>query len=179
MTKNISHNLQLTYIPAQYWNEPLSKFKILSKSANIPENSSFFLIWNPSIQSENELIEDMKYSFPNIPVDKLVSCQIRLALPLSKKFFQIKLISGKIMPIPPTVKLLFELEIIETHDRGINVKSYSDSIKTYALLIKFMFELLNRGNFIPILEPKTEKAQKTEIKLKNNNYIFNHHFSFI
>ena len=109
MTKNISHNLQLTYIPAQYWNEPLSNFKILSKKANIPENSSFFLIWNPSIQSESELIEEMKYLFPNIPVDKLISCQIRLALPLSKKFFQIKLISGKIMPIPPTVKLLFEL----------------------------------------------------------------------
>jgi len=179
VTKNISHNLQLTYIPAQYWNEALSNFKILSKKAKIPENSSFFLIWDPSIHSEKELVEEMKYSFPSIPVDKLLSCQIRLAIPLSKKFFQIKLISGKIMPIPPTVKLLFELEIIETQDRGISLKAYSNSIKTYALLIKFMFELLNRGNFIPILEPKTEKVYEGSWKLVLKTHHDNERFKNI
>ena len=176
---NLSHQLQLTYIPAQYWNETISDFKLISKNTNLPKSASFFLIWNPLIQTESELTDKIKYLFPDIPSDKLISCQIRLALPLGKKFFQIKLISGKIMPIPPAVKLLFKLEIIETQDRGINIKSYSNSIKTYAFLIKFMFELLNRGNFIPILDPKAEKNYEGHWRLVLKTHYDNDRFKKI
>ncbi len=67
------------------------------------------------------------------------------------------------MPIAPTVKLLFQLEIIGSQDRGM--KRFSNSIKTWAFLTKLIFELLNNGKFIPILEPTTRERYDGQWRL--------------
>ncbi|GAI69758.1 unnamed protein product, partial [marine sediment metagenome] len=46
------NKLELIYIPAPYWNEPLSGFELISKGKQLPRNSSFFLLWNPANPSE-------------------------------------------------------------------------------------------------------------------------------
>ncbi len=155
----ILNKLQMTYIPALYWNRSISGFEI-SKNKEIPKNASFFLLWSQVNSQKLELTNKIKKVFPNIPADKLLNCKIKLAIPLSleeQNIFQVKSLVGKIMPILPALKLLYRLEIIESQDRSLNITHFSNSIKTWALLTKFIFELLNRGNFVPILEPKTEK----------------------
>ncbi len=158
------NKLELIYIPVSYWNEPLSGFELISKGKQLPKNSSFFLLWNPTNPSEKELTEQIKLNFPTIPANKLLACKINLAVPIhsfkanndkksSTQFFEVSSFIGKIMPIAPTLKLLFQLEIIGNQDRGM--KRFSNSIKTWAFLTKLIFELLNDGKFIPFLEPIT------------------------
>ncbi len=170
----LSNKLELIYIPASYWNEPLSGFELISKTKQLPRNSSFFLLWNPANPSEKELTERIKLSFPTIPANKLLTCKINLAVPVhslkadndktsSTQFFEVSSFIGKIMPIAPTVKLLFQLEIIDSQDRG--VQRFSNSIKTWAFLTKLIFELLNNGKFIPILEPITRERYNGQWRL--------------
>ncbi|MHA1492306.1 MAG: DEAD/DEAH box helicase, partial [Promethearchaeota archaeon] len=159
------NKLELIYIPASYWNEPLSGFELISKAKKLPRNSSFFILWNPTNPSEKELTERIKLNFPTIPANKLLTCKINFAVPVHslkaadmispKQFFEVSSFVGKIMPITPAVKLLFQLELIGSQDRG--VKRFSNSIKTWAFLTKLIFELLNNGKFIPILEPITSE----------------------
>jgi SNF2 family DNA or RNA helicase len=160
------NKLELIYIPASYWNEPLSGFELISKAKQLPNNSSFFLLWNPTNPSEKELTESIKLSFPTIPANKLLTCKINFAVPVhslkadgdvtsTTQFFDVSSFIGKIMPISPTIKLLFQLELVGNQDRG--VKRFSNSIKTWAFLTKLIFELLNNGKFIPILEPATRE----------------------
>jgi len=148
------NTLELIYIPASYWNEPLSGFELISKGKQLPRNSSFFLLWNPENPSEKELTERIKLSFPTIPANKLLTCKINLAVPehslkannnymiSSPQFFEVSSFIGKIMPIAPTVKLLFQLELMSSQDRG--VKHFSNSIKmwakTWVHINKQMFE---------------------------------------
>ena len=106
----ISNRLHLTYIPNRYWREPLSKFHVINKVKSIPENSSFFMLWIPENQSEDELNSQIKNVLQSVPADKLLTCEINLAFPHNKQFFKIDSVVGKIMPIPPAVKLLFELD---------------------------------------------------------------------
>jgi SNF2 family DNA or RNA helicase len=167
------NKLELIYIPASYWNEPLSGFELISKTKQLPRNSSFFLLWNPTNPSEKELTERIKLSFPTIPANKLLTCKINFAVPVhslkadgnisSAQFFEVSSFIGKIMPIAPTVKLLFQLEIIGSQDRG--VERFSNSIKTWAFLTKLIFELLNNGKFIPILEPITSERYNGQWRL--------------
>jgi hypothetical protein len=114
------NKLELIYIPASYWNQPLSGFELISKAKQLPRNSSFFLLWNPTNPSEKELTERIKLSFPTIPANKLLTCKINFAVPAhslkadidmksSTQFFEVSSFIGKIMPIAPTVKLLFQL----------------------------------------------------------------------
>jgi len=167
------NKLELIYIPASYWNEPLSGFELISKAKQLPRNSSFFLLWNPTNPSEKELIERIKLSFPTIPANKLLTCKINFAVPVhslksdgtisSAKFFEVSSFVGKIMPIAPAVKLLFQLELIGSQDRA--VKRYSNSIKTWAFLTKLIFELLNNGKFVPILDPITSERYTGQWRL--------------
>ena len=53
--------VELTYIPAEYWNEPISGFELISKGKELPKNSSFFLLWNPLNQSEEQFIKNVKH----------------------------------------------------------------------------------------------------------------------
>jgi SNF2 family DNA or RNA helicase len=168
------NKLELIYIPSSYWNEPLSGFELISKAKQLPRNSSFFLLWSPANSSEKELTERIKLSFPTIPANKLLTCKINFAVPLhslkaekdktsSAQFFEVSSFIGKIMPIAPTVKLLFQLEIIDSHDRG--VQRFSNSIKAWAFLTKLIFELLNNGKFVPILEPITRERYNGQWRL--------------
>ncbi|MBA7626780.1 hypothetical protein ES703_34236 [subsurface metagenome] len=144
--------LNLCFIPSEYWIEPLSMFKLIDNEKPLPKDVNFFLLWSSSNSSEEDLAKNINHVFPSIPVNKLRTCKINLALPSDEKSFKIKSILGKIIPIPPAIKLLYQLNIIEGFDRA-----FSDSIKTYAFLTKLIFELLNRGSFVPILEPFTEQ----------------------
>jgi len=168
------NKLELIYIPASYWNEPLSGFELISKAKQLPRNSSFFLLWNPTNPSEKELIEQLKLNFPTIPANKLLTCKVNLAVPVhslkadnntisSMQFFEVSSFIGKIMPIAPTVKLLFQLEIVDNQDRAM--KRFSNSIKTWAFLTKLIFELLNNGKFVPILESATKEIYTGQWRL--------------
>jgi len=175
--------VELTYIPAEYWNEPISGFEVTSKdNKNLPKTSNFFLLWIPSNSSNLELSKHIKLIFPHIPINKLLSCKIKLAVPLdtkdshkdSEKLFKVDEIIGRIVPIAPAVKLLYQLEIISRQDRSI--KPYSNSIKTWAFLTKLIFELLNKGQFFPILETVSENIYNGQwrllLKSKNDNERF-------
>jgi SNF2 family DNA or RNA helicase len=170
---NLFNSLQLTYIPSLYWNHHLSGFKVEVEGNNLPSDTSFFLVWMPLNISEKTLTELINYTFPTIPAEKLITCRIRLALPQGiidpkdnhgrdKDFFGVIEVLGKIMPIPPAIRLLYRLEIINVSDRS---QKYSDSIKTWAFLTKFIFELLNRGNFIPVLESTSDNEYRGKWKL--------------
>ena len=117
--------LQLTYIPATYWNEYLSGFKLKSTEKEVPSDSNFFIAWTLTRRSEEDLTQAMKSVFPTIPTDKLLTCEINLASPsqnLNNKrnmattsmYFEVVPVLGKIMPIAPILKLLFEQKIRET-----------------------------------------------------------------
>jgi len=158
----IPNTLQLTYVPSTYWNEKFSGFILSSKKQSLPSNVSFFLLWIPQNRSNKELTTEIKRYFPSIPADKLLTCKIRLALPLdliddqkpSSSHFGIKLMIGKIIPIQPAIKLLYKLQIFRKHDRS---NYYSNSFISWAFITKFIFELLNKGNFIPTLDPGNEE----------------------
>ena len=172
--------LELSFIPSSYWNEPLSGFKLSSEGPDLPKDSNFFVLWIPSNNSEDILSKHITEIFPRIPVNKLISCNINLAFPpleiadnsqekISLNFYEISLCIAKIIPIGPAVKLLFQMEIVDNVDRGI--KHYSNSIKTWSFLTKLVFELLNKGQFIPSLETKNNKGYngKWKLLLKSQN----------
>ena len=174
------NKLELIFIPSSYWNEPLSGFKLSSKGADLPPDSNFFILWIPSNDSEEVLSKQIKEIFPSIPVEKLLSCKINFAIPplittddskqkISPNYYEISSCIGKIIPIGPAIKLLFQMEIIDNKDRGI--KHYSNSIKTWSFLTKLVFELLNKGQFIPILEPSknNEYNSRWNLLLKSQN----------
>ncbi|MHA1670841.1 MAG: DEAD/DEAH box helicase [Promethearchaeota archaeon] len=161
------NKLELIFIPSSYWNEPRSGFKLNSKGSNLPTDSNFFFLWIPSNISEEFLSIQITEIFPSVPVEKLLSCKINLVNPplitipnskqkISPDYNEISSCIGKIMPIGPAVKLLFQMEIVDDLNRGI--KHYSNSIKTWSFLTKLVFELLNKGQFIPILEPSKNKG---------------------
>ena len=113
---NLTHKLELTYIPSAYWNEQLSDFKLISNGKDLPKNTNFFLLWIPANNSEKKLNESINHTFPAIPVNKLLSCKINLAIPFplsndnvkknsEKNFYTISSLSGKIMPISPAINL--------------------------------------------------------------------------
>jgi SNF2 family DNA or RNA helicase len=160
------NKLELIYIPTTYWNEPSSRFELISEGKQLPQNTSFFLLWIPSNQSETELTQHIKLMFPTIPINKLLTCKINLTISynsskttnneiLSQKSFEVVSHIGKIIPLLPATRLLYQLEITKNPDRSR--MHYSNSIKTWALLTKLVFELLNKGQFLPTLEPTTEK----------------------
>ncbi|NVM46382.1 MAG: DEAD/DEAH box helicase [Candidatus Lokiarchaeota archaeon] len=172
--------LELSFIPSSYWNEPLSGFKLSSEGPDLPKDSNFFVLWIPSNNSEDILSKHITEIFPRIPVNKLISCNIKLAFPpleiadnsqekSSLNFYEISLCIAKIIPIGPAVKLLFQMEILDNVDRGI--KHYSNSIKTWSFLTKLVFELLNKGQFIPSLETNKNKGYngKWNLLLKSQN----------
>jgi SNF2 family DNA or RNA helicase len=174
------NKLELIFIPSSYWNEPLSGFNLSSKGPNLPVDSNFFVLWIPSNDSEEFLSEQITETFPNIPVKKLLNCNINLAFPPlvaknksqqgnSQVYHKITSCVGKLIPIGPAVKLLFQMEILEHIDRG--GKHYSNSIKTWSFLTKLAFELLNKGQFIPILEVNNNKGyhSKWNLLLKSEN----------
>jgi len=171
---NVANKLQLLYIPATYWNDPSSNFELISIGEQPPAKSSFFILWIPSNQSDKKLNEHIKLTFPSIPLKKLLTCKINLAIPSykskaekneinSEKHFEVISHIGKIMPILPATKLLYQLEIIENLDRSRI--HYSNSIKTWALLTKLVFELLNKGQFVPVIEPTMEKLYNSQWRL--------------
>ena len=175
--------VELTYIPAEYWNESISGFILTSKgNNNLPKSSNFFLLWIPNNFSNQELSKHIKLVFPKIPINKLLSCKIKLALPLdskdnhrdSKRFFRVGEVMGKIIPIAPAVKLLYQLEIFSSQDRS--VRHYNNSIKTWAFLTKFIFELLNKGQFLPTLDVLSENHYNGQwrvlLKSKSDNERF-------
>ena len=181
----LTNKLELTYIPTIYWNEPLSGFELITKGKQLPINTNFFLLWSLSNQLEDELTESIKLTFPSIPANKLLSCKINLATPLNlsnknknknseKAFFKVSTLFGKIIPISPAIKLLYQLEIMESSDRKI--KHYSNSIKTWAFLTKLIFEQLNKGQFIPVLEPFADRKYLGQwrllLKTSNDNIRF-------
>jgi len=176
----LSNKLELLFIPSSYWSEPLSGFKLSSKSPDLPADSNFFVLWIPSNDSEEFLSEQITEILPSIPVKKLLDCKINLAIPpltpplesqegISVNYHEISPCIGKIIPIGPAVKLLFQMEIIDNIDRGI--KHYSNSIKTWSFLTKLVFELLNKGQFIPSLETNKNKEYhgKWKLLLKSQN----------
>ena len=179
------NKLELTYIPSTYWNEPLSRFELISEGKQLPQNSSFFILWIPSNQSEEKLIDHIELKFPTIPAKKLLTCNINLAVPFhllesttnkesSRKFFEVSIHTVKIIPISPAVKLLYQLEIMESLDRSII--HFSNSIITWAFLTKLIFELLNKGQFVPVLESITSKRYIGQwhllLKSQNDRYRF-------
>ena len=171
-------NLQLIFIPFEYWNNSFSSFSLVSTEKELPHETNFFLLWCNSAQSEQELLNKIISVFPEIPADKLVSCKIMLALPEEQGLYNISPVLGKIIPIPPAINLLYKLQIIESQDRNINLH-FSNSIKTWAVLTKFIFELLNRGNFVPTLEQKSEKEYIAQWRLLLKSNQDNDRFNFI
>ncbi|MFW9988137.1 MAG: DEAD/DEAH box helicase [Candidatus Odinarchaeota archaeon] len=182
------NKLELLYIPTTYWNEPSSGFELISKGKHLPQNINFFFLWIPLNQSEKKLVEQIKLILPSIPPEKLLSCKINLTIPStlrnakeldnsSEKFFEIVTHVGKIIPISPATKLLYQLEIIENPDR--TKLPFSNSIKTWAFLTKLVFELLNKGQFVPVLEPTTEKLYTSKWQLILKSQYDRDRFNFI
>jgi len=182
------NKLELLFIPATYWNEPSSSFELISEGKQLPQNSSFFLLWIPSNQSEKKLTEQIKIAFPIIPIKKLLSCKINLGIPFtssktkegynnSRKFFEVVSHLGKIIPISPATKLLYQLEIIENPDRS--KIHHSNSIKTWALLTKLIYELLNKGQFVPTLETTTQDLYTGQWRLILKSQLDNDRFKSI
>ena len=177
-----TNTLQLTYIHNTYWNEKNSGFILSSKKQSLPSNVSFFLIWLPLNKSNKELTLEIKRNFPSIPADKLLTCKIKLSLPLSlidereqsNSHFGIKLMIGKIVPIQPAIKLLYQLQIFRKKDRS---NYYSNSFISWAFMTKLLFELLNKGNFVPTLEYENEELffgqWRILLKTEYDKYRFN------
>ena len=181
--------LQLTYIPPTYWMNPNTGFKILFpvNAPTPPRSSGFFMLWLPEGKgTETERIaqieEIARKTFPQIPITKLMTAQIRLAFPIfkgEKTISEIKQIPitemiGKVLPLPPAIKVLFRLPVSQPkqRDRRHTQPQYSDSVKSWAYLIKLTIELLNRGNFLPYLEPINEQEQYADgmDESKGSNY---------
>ncbi len=158
-------NLQLTYILSSYWNADISEFSVYPKKTKIPQDTNFFILWIPNNPTEEHLISKIKETFPKIPIDSLISCNINLAI-YNENNFVVQKIYAKILPIIPAARLLNQLEIYESEEINKSSIKYNNSIITWALLTKLVFEMLNRSNFIPSLE------KKTEVNFKGNWHIF-------
>ena len=108
--------LQLTYIPARYWNDPISGFGDQAKKIKIAKDSSFFLLWQET-ESEAELTKSIKLNFSEIPSEKLKTCKLNLAISNGagedNELLSINKVLGKMLPITPAINLLFNLEIIK------------------------------------------------------------------
>ena len=169
-------NLELSYIPSSYWNEQLSGFKIISGTDDLPKNAEFFFVWVEQDCSEKDLNERIKLAFPSIPSEKLISCQINLAFPAkNSKFFDVFIKMGKIIPIVPMSNLLYKMELLDTCNEEEIV--YSNSVKTWTFLTKLLFELLNKGQFVPKMEEFNSKYHKSSwnilLKTENDKSRFN------
>ncbi len=179
--------LQLTYIPPAFWVNPRTGFKILSPNAPPPPHSiGFFFLWLPEREGTDKekvaKLEDLsRKTFPQIPITKLITAQIRLALPTMEephnsaseiKYVQVSHVTGKILPLPPAIKVLFRLPVSQPkqRDRRHTQPRYSDSVKSWAYLVKLTIELLNRGNFLPYLEPISEKSTEGRDKTEISEY---------
>ncbi|MFX1568330.1 MAG: DEAD/DEAH box helicase [Promethearchaeota archaeon] len=183
----LAKKLELIYIPAMYWNEPSSGFELISQETQFPLKTNFFLLWIPLNQSEDKLKDQIKLTFPNIPIKKLLTCKINLALPInfskaknndiSEDFFKITSHIGKIIPISPATKLLYQLELGKNPD--LSKIHYTNSIKTWALLTKLVFELLNRGQFVPVLEKSSQKFYNGQWRLILKSQFDNERFKSI
>ncbi len=164
--------LQLTFIPPKFWTRKKSNFKLLTKGKRLPKESGFFFLWHSTTNKLEEIEEHISHTFPKVPVAKLLSCSLRIAKKNGvestenpSKYLSLHETTGKIMPLLPTIKILFPLKITDTIDRSRRVISYSDSIKTWAYLTKFTIELLSRGNFVPYLEQITDQDYKGQWKI--------------
>ncbi|TFF99837.1 MAG: DEAD/DEAH box helicase [Promethearchaeota archaeon] len=167
--KILNKELQLTFIPSKYWNETSSEFSLIDTKKKIPSDSDFFLIWTAANNSPEYLERQMKKKLVKIPVDKLLSCHLNLAL-LNQlqngiNNFVLQKVYGKILPLLPASRFLNNLEIFEPSQEENNSPDISGSIKTWALLTKFIFELLNRGNFVPFLKSVTKKKYNGQWRL--------------
>jgi len=155
--------LQLTYIPSRYWNNEKSEFILINNNKKIPNDASFFILWLSNSNSVEHLEQKIRDIYPAIPISKLLSCKINLAVlnhqSNPKHKFKINQIIGKILPLLPASKLLNQLEIFGNEDSKLNFH-YSYSTKSWALLTKLVFELLCRGNFVPLLEKEKEQKYK-------------------
>ncbi len=182
--------LQLSYIPSKYWTNPLSGFELLNKDTKLPENADFFIFWSDQLSTETQLSKLLNFTFPEIPVQKLLTCRINLAVTPEhyKKTEEIETLSlndkdvfyvnphvGKIIPILPAIKILYKLKIIKESNLGEG--NLSESIKTWSYLTKLIFELITRGNFIPILEQEEPKLYEGKwqliLKTASDNERFN------
>jgi len=163
------NGLQLTYIPSKYWTDQMSDFSLVKGKNKIPSNTDFFLIWVPSNNTPEYLEAQMKKQLKGIPVDKLFSCNINLAFSKSSRKKDGKLTLhktyGKILPLLPASRFLNNLEIFQTTEEDRSLPELSRSLKTWALLTKFIFELLNRGSFIPLLTKVSEKKYNGQWRL--------------
>ncbi|MBY9007282.1 MAG: DEAD/DEAH box helicase [Candidatus Lokiarchaeota archaeon] len=171
-------DLQLTYIPSEYWNSEASKFTILSKKINIPKKSSFFILWINNSSLEGNLAMEISQSFPEIPIDTLVSCKINLAF-LVGDFFEIREITAKVLPLIPAARYLNKLEIFEGNNRNKLFVHFTDSVKTWALLTKLVFEILNRGNFIPHFEKEGDDKFRSKWQIILKSELDNERFNYI
>ncbi|MBN1214745.1 MAG: DEAD/DEAH box helicase [Candidatus Lokiarchaeota archaeon] len=173
----LNSDLQLTYIPSDYWNHELSKFSLFSNTKEIPKNSNFFILWIEESNSEEDIVLNISQTFPEIPVDNLMSCYINLAI-LKKDYFIIKRINSKILPIIPASRLLNKLEIYDINTHNKSESSLSNSVITWALLTKLNFELLSQGNFVPHFKKETDSVFKCEwqilLKTKKDHDRFNY-----
>lgn len=160
-----SHNLHLTFIPHDYWNESITKFEIFGKNKKtIPLSTSFFLLWADNSADIVELENSIQQFFP-IPARKLLSCRLQLAFPeKEKKYFKIKSVQGKIIPLLPTIDLLYKLDVTRFRE-DLHVHFYSDSFRFWSFLTKLIFELLNRGKFLPLLREKNKTLYEGAWKL--------------
>ena len=75
------NKLELIYIPTTYWNEPSSRFELISEGKQLPQNTSFFLLWIPSNQSEKNLTQHIKLIYPSIPINNHLTSKINLTIP--------------------------------------------------------------------------------------------------
>ncbi len=142
----------------------MSGFKIISGSEVLPNNVDFFFAWIEKEYSEKELNDCIELAFPSIPSEKLISCQINLAFPVkNSNFFDISIKRGKIIPIVPMSRLLYKMELLDINNE--EKVDYSDSIKVWTFLTKLLFELLNRGQFIPKMERFNSKYHKSSWKV--------------
>ena len=156
--------LELIYIPSSYWKEKLSGFKITSGKNDLAQNTNFFLIWAQTGNSKDEIDKQVKLTFPSIPPEKLLTCQINLAFPSkASSFFEITTISGKIIPITPLARMLYLIKLVESpNERKIE---YSNSIKSWIYLTKLLFEMLNKGQFVPKMENYDSNYHKSSWKV--------------
>ena len=157
---HISNKLQILYIPAEYWNSPISEFSLESKKT-LPQSASFFILWHPLVEDEKLLSTKISEVFPDIPVQKLLFCSINLAFPerngISNQIFKLRKFSAKIVPLSPGLELLLNFKLSSEGLSEKEIKKYASSVKAWTLLTKLAFELLNRGRFIPTLEKFDKK----------------------
>ncbi|TFG09573.1 MAG: hypothetical protein EU535_08960, partial [Promethearchaeota archaeon] len=160
------NTIHLTFVPFEYWKNPLSEFKIVQSDKALPEGSSFFLVWHDELKEEPDLVKVIEHNFPSIPANKLLTCNINLAFPNGNtQTFSVAPIMGKLMPIGPALNVLFNIDISQSKDRFSPFNRYSSSIKTYIFIIKLIFELLYRGCFIPTILQKEQNIYDGKWKL--------------